>query len=250
MSATSTLSPVAPHETRDIRSTSVDSKRSKDHNTKWVNGVRPLHGIRVNYMSPAIPSTESHQFEGELAGGDEVSRTKLRPAKQWPSEPKTHANRSPRTSGVDSYVHGKASSRLSSKCDAIVDAKEHTGENLSRSLLELLPQHSNNTNSAIQTALRDSEDAEILYSFDNRGPSPGAKGREVDLGGLVDSAEKKWVSAQTDKIVKGEYEVLDLEGEPTVIKSGKKRSPKNSPKQKAQVVAKVVDAEDEDYELV
>jgi len=66
----------------------------------------------------------------------------------------------------------------------------------------------------------------------------------------VDLAEKKWVSEQTDKIVKGEYEVLDLEGEPTMIKTKKGKSPKNSPKQKAQVVAKVVDAEDEDYELV
>lgn len=201
-------------------------------------------------MTASTISDEPDQFVGGLIGGDEVSRKKVRPEKQWPSEPKTHANKAPRTSGVDSYVHGKASARLNSKCDAMVDAKEHTGENLSRSLLELVPQHSNNTNMAIQTALRDSEDAEVLYSFDNKGPSPGNKGREVDLGGLVDLAEKKWVSAQTDKIVKGEYEVLDSEGEPTVIKNGKKRSPKHSPKQKAQIVAKVVDAEDDDYELV
>jgi len=248
MSTTSISSPTAPLETRDIRSSSLDHKRAKDHTNKWSNGSRPLHGIRVNYMS-SIPAGDNSPFEGQLVGGDEVSRQKVRPVKQWPSEPKSHANKAPRSGGVDTWAHGKASARLSHKCDAIVDAKEHSGEKLSRSLLELMPQHSNNVDSAIQTALCDSADGEILYSFDNKGPSPSNKGRAVDLGGLLDLAEKKWVAEQTDKIVKGEYEVLDLEGEPTVIKGKKGRSPKHSPKQKAQVVAKVV-VEDEDYELV
>jgi len=249
MATTSISSPIAPHETRDIRSSSLDHKRAKDHTNKWSNGTRPLGGIRVNWNFP-VSEGEASQNGIDLIGGDEISRQKVRPAKQWNSEAKSHANKAPRSGGVDTWAHGKASARLNQKCDAMVDAKEHSGEKLSRSLLELLPQHSNNTDSAIQTALQNSADGDILYSFDNKGPSPSDKGRAVDLGGLVDLAEKKWVSEQTDKIVKGEYEVLDLEGEPTMIKTKKGKSPKNSPKQKAQVVAKVVDAEDEDYELV
>jgi hypothetical protein len=91
-------------------------------------------------------------------------------------------------------------------------------------------------------------DAEVLYSFDNRGPSPGDKGRTVDLGGLVELAEQKWVSEQTERIVKGEYEVLDNEGEKTVLTKGKKRG---SPKQRAtpMVVKSVVD-EDDGFELI
>jgi hypothetical protein len=125
-----------------------------------------------------------------------------------------------------------------------------TVNTLSKSLLELLPQHANNTQSPIQTMIRtnSASDAEILYSFDNKGPSPGDKGRAVDLGGLVELAEQKWASEQTDRIVKGEYEVLDNEGEKTVIHKGKKRG---SPKQRSTpVVVKSVVDEDDGFELI
>jgi hypothetical protein len=104
---------------------------------------------------------------------------------------------------------------------------------LSKSLLELLPTHVNNTNSAIQTAIRASSaaDSDILYSFDNKGPSPGSNGRSVDLGGLVELAEKKWDSKQTERMVKVEYEVLDEQGETTVL--SKSKGKKGSPRTKA-----------------
>lgn len=80
------------------------------------------------------------------------------------------------------------------------------------------------------------------------------KGRAVDLSGLVDLAEKKWVAEQTDRIVKGEYEVLDADGETTVLPSakGKKRG---SPKQKAvkntPAVGQGVDIDEDDgFELI
>ena len=104
---------------------------------------------------------------------------------------------------------------------------------LSKSLLELLPTHVNNTNSAVHTAIHASSaaDSDILYSFDNKGPSPSSKGRSVDLGGLVELAEKKWDSKQTERMVKVEYEVLDEQGETTVLSKGKGK--KGSPKTKA-----------------
>ena len=160
------------------------------------------------------------------------------------SEPKSHANKTPKPNG---HYDGRA--RLAHKASAVIDANDHTSSSLSRSLLELLPQHSNNTESAIQVALRESAvaaDADILYSYDNKGPSPGDKGRKVDLGGLVDLAEQKWLNKKTEEIVKGEYEVLDDTGE-TVLLRGKG---KKSPKQKAAKVAPKAGLDDEDFELI
>jgi len=69
-----------------------------------------------------------------------------------------------------------------------------------------------------------------MYSYDNKGASPGVKGRAVGLDALVDQAEQKFNSKMTEKMVKSEYEVLDEQGETTVLSKGKK---KGSPKQKA-----------------
>ena len=156
---------------------------------------------------------------------------------------KSHANKNPKP-------NGNYSPRAAHKVSAVVESNDHTASPLSKSLLELLPQHINNTNSPIHTLIRtnSTSDAEILYSFDNKGPSPGNKGRTVDLGGLVELAEQKWASEQTERIVKGEYEVLDNKGEKTVISKGKK---KGSPKQQATpVVVKSVADEDDGYELI
>lgn len=43
----------------------------------------------------------------------------------------------------------------------------------------------------------------------------------LELGGLVEHAEKKWENIQTERIVKDEYEVLDHEGETTVLSKAK-----------------------------
>jgi len=136
--------------------------------------------------------------------------------------------------------------------NAIVDANDHTASPLSKSLLELLPTHANNTNTAIQTAIRE-KDAGVLYSYDTKFASPTAKGRAVGLDALVEKAEKKWMEEQTDKIVKGEYEVLDAEGETTFLagKKGKKGSPKQRAiKNMPAVVQDVGVEEDDGFELI
>lgn len=117
--------------------------------------------------------------------------------------------------------------------------------------MDLIPQHANNTQSPIQIAIRESAaaaDAEILYSFDNKGPSPGQKGRNVHLGGLLDIAEQKWANEQVDRIVKGEYEVLDIKGDTTVIstKSKGKRSPKQKATKTVPAIPKSPEFEEED----
>lgn len=257
--------PVSPVLQRDIRSAAHAFKRDKDASEKWSNGVRPSTGI--SYAPPRVGATDD-----ELIGGSNDSqREKVRPRKQWSqvyetppsrlyfregkliktfhrtSDYKSHANKNPRSSSNSGYYFGSAAGRLDRKVDAKVEANDSTS-NLSKSLLELLPQHANNTNSTIHTALRDANaDAGVLYSFDSRGASPGSS---VALGGLVERAEKKWLSEQTDRILRGEYEVLDADGETTVLKgaNGKKKSPK----QKAARVIQAKDVEDEDdgFELV
>jgi hypothetical protein len=98
--------------------------------------------------------------------------------------------------------------------------------------------------------MRASDDG-IFYSFDNKGKSPEQNGRPVDLGGLVEQAEKKFLAEQTEKIVKGEYEVIDGQGEITVLgKKGKKGSPKQrAVMTETSIVATKLD-DDDDFELV
>lgn len=189
----------------------------------------------------------------ELRGGSEAQREKIRPRKSnsqaW-AEPKTHANKTPKPYNSGTYDLGRSSSRVSAKIEAHFESQSSP---LSNSLLELLPTHINNTSSQISTTNTSAKDAEVLYSFDNKGPSPVEKCRNVELGGLVEKAEKKWVEAQTERIVKGEYEVLDGEGETTVLTS--KGKSKKSPKQKAALknahVVKGLDGEEDDgFELV
>lgn len=236
MSTTSTRNPTEAIERKDIRSASLPFKHDKDKREKWSNGVRPAPGVILNFNTDEV-----------LSASNEGQKMRIRPHKQWSqmsSEPKSHANKTPKPNG---HYDGRA--RLAHKASAVIDANDHTSSSLSRSLLELLPQHSNNTESAIQVALRESAvaaDADILYSYDNKGPSPGDKGRKVDLGGLVDLAEQKWLNKKTEEIVKGEYEVLDNTGE-TVLLRGKG---KKSPKQKAAKVAPKAGLDDEDFELI
>jgi hypothetical protein len=250
MSATSTTSPTSPIQRRDIRSAAQAFKRDKDASEKWANGVRPSPGVSINHLTA-----------DELIGGSEAQQKKIRPQKQWSqvyasyppfpesklilsfyrtSDHKTHANKNPRSTSHASNTFGLAGGRLDRKVDAMFESNDPAVSNLSKSLLELLPQHANNTDSAIHTALK--AEAGVLYSFDNKGASPGSS---VALGGLVEQAEKKWLSEQTDRIVKGEYEVLDAQGETTVLKGRKK-----SPKQKATKDAVKEIEEDDGFELV
>ena len=166
---------------------------------------------------------------------------------------KSNANKAPKQYGGSWKGMELNRGNVARKIHATIDVNEHNAAPLSKSLLGILPQHVNNTDSAIRTAIRDSAsavDGDILYSFDNKGPSPGSTGRNIDLGGLVDLAEKKWANDQIEKIVNGEYEVLDDQGEITVLKKGKR-----SPKQKAAKVTPAIPktfgkAEDDGFELI
>lgn len=134
--------------------------------------------------------------------------------------------------------------------DAHFDSQEQS--TLSNSLLDLLPINNPSPpsqHSPIILATQNftaSVDDPILYNFDNKGPSPGVRGTNVELEGLVELAEKKWAAEQTEKIVRGEYEVLDLNGEEI------KRKGKKSPKQRAarsEIIVKE-NEDDDGFELV
>ncbi|CAI6340623.1 unnamed protein product [Periconia digitata] len=76
-------------------------------------------------------------------------------------------------------------------------------------------------------------DAEITYSYDaERGPSHGSQ----ILSHALTQAVERFEVRQTDKLIKDEYEVLDLNAEPL------------SPRPK--VLRKGLSPEDEDYEFV
>jgi len=237
MSATSIRNPIEPFERKDIRSAGLGFKHDKDKREKWSNGVRPGSGVRLDWNDEL------------LSASNETQAIKIRPHKQWSqmtSEHKSHANKSPKPSG-GSY---DSRSRMHHKAAAVVEANDHS--TLSKSLLDLLPQHSNNTETPIQIALRESAalaDGDILYSFDNKGPSPGDKGRKVELGGLVDLAEQKWINKKTEDMVKGEYEVLDNSGETILLKNKGKKSPKQKAA-KAERVVPQAGLDDDDFEII
>jgi hypothetical protein len=106
--------------------------------------------------------------------------------------------------------------------------------------MDLLPTHANNTVAAVGVARGDEG---VLYNFDCK-VSPSSA---VGLEGLVEKAEIRWAAEQTDRIVKGEYEVLDGEGERVVLGRGK-RSPKAKAKEGAVVESKL--EYDDGFELV
>jgi hypothetical protein len=256
----SSTSPVSPVQQRDIRSASKPFKRDRDADSKWANGTRPLGGVKVRYNPNSIPGQEEPI--------DPTQLEKVRPVKplvyvpfpfsfpQVQEEklirenrslyPKTHGNKTkPVSHAYDSNI---ATNRMVRKIDAVVESNDHTSSPLSKSLLELLPQHANNTNTAIQTTICEKDEG-ILYSFDSKSSPTGA----VGLDALVEKAEKKWIAEQTDRIVKGEYEVLDAEGEKTVIsgKKGKKSSPKQRAVKTMPAVVKDVGVEEDDgFELI
>ncbi|KAH8601539.1 hypothetical protein B0O99DRAFT_648250 [Bisporella sp. PMI_857] len=220
-------SPVSPIQTRDIRSSAKAFKRARDNSSKWSQGARPLSGVK-NWDALDAAGTWS-------ADVGTTPSPKVRPAKAWSemngNHKKPHGNKASKPYPTLNFDNSSANHRVSRKADAIVDAHAHSTAPLSKSLLELLPKHTNNTETAVQTAIRasmSSADDGFLYSFDNR-PSPNARGREVDLSGLIDKAEKKWAAKETEKILRTEYAVLDNTGEDVVLKKGKKASPKQPP---------------------
>lgn len=129
---------------------------------------------------------------------------------------------------------------MSRKIDAQVEAT--SSPDISRSLMDLMPHHVPNT-SSIQT---------VVYAPDNEGAFTSSeatatkKGRATGLGGLVAKAEERFIDEQTERMVKEDYEVLDVEGERIALKAEKKR--KASPKQKAKTDTQL--AEEDGFELI
>jgi len=85
-------------------------------------------------------------------------------------------------------------------------------------------------------------DVNITYSFDAaRGPTKGSQILNVALN----KAMQKWEEAETTKLVRSEYELLDADGEVVAATPDKKRKSKAK-----NIDAAVTIADDEDYEFV
>jgi hypothetical protein len=205
-----TTSPVAPVQTRDIRSASVAYKRDKDHTTKWARGIRPRAGQQY-----VLPETNAY--------GETVLTGKIRPDNHRvslyvPRKPHLHFpeltdlnsgskdHRNPKANYLGAEdISSVANRRYPQKVDAL-ESNDLITNPLSKSLLSMLPQHINNTTPAIST-----REPDTLFSYDTRGPTPGQKASRVALEGLIEQAEQKWIAEQTEKIIRGEYEVLDAQ---------------------------------------
>lgn len=223
---------------RDNRSESRSYKRDKEHSAKWAMGTRPSYGVKYNYNY-------------EVIHGSEEQQAKVRPEKRWSDRYATLSHelershkltRCPFRYGSYKTHHnvtltnthggefGKAAGRIVRKRQAMQEVAYPTS--LTSSFVESLP--SGTSGHLAQTP---SLDAGVMYSYDEK-TSPR---KVVGLDSLVEKAEKDFNNRETAKLVKAEYEILDVEGE--IVKKGKKGSPKHT----AQVV---MVQEDEDWECI
>ncbi|KAI1332384.1 hypothetical protein F5Y16DRAFT_176521 [Xylariaceae sp. FL0255] len=183
-------------ETRDFRSSARDSKRTKDHNTKWANGIRASPGVKAVWTIAGPGQTGRKEQQ-------EKSRPEKAPRFVTARLPKRH--RAYETVVPKRYEHHNINkpdapsrgdmpiSHWRTKVSNIVELQESS--NLSNSLLELLP-------SPAQQNLAQSED--FLYNFD-RSESPG---KPLSLDVYIKPNAK-----ETEKFVEKEYEILDNNGE-------------------------------------
>jgi len=210
----------------DLRSDSHSYKRDKNHNSKWAFGLRTgrMDGnLGTAWTAQDPPATH-------------VRIVPEKPSTRSSNAAKSNPNVSTKTRGITHYGTESANLRLTRKSDALRDAKSEDSKSLSRSLADLLP----STATAVPIEKNKATEGDILYSFDKKN-SPSDS---VNLGGLIAAAEKKFQEKQTDKLVRKEYEVLDVNGEKETRKS--KRAAVGATKS----VAVVTLDDDEDYELV
>lgn len=126
--------------------------------------------------------------------------------------------------------------RLTRKQDNILEVRS-AGPFLSQSLGDLIP-------TSPAESRNPPADADVLYSFD----APTAPRKSIGLDSLVEKAERDFLSRETDKIVRNEYEILDESGEIKVMTKGKGK--KGSPRQRAKVVATNEDEDEDDWEQI
>jgi len=183
---------------RDIRSASRPFKRDRDHHKKWCLGVQ-VHYTQQNKVTP-------------MKKLNQVNR---------PYRRKSHGNTHNLNLQLQSGNREQLGifGRLTRKADVQFEIQNHTSILPSKSRLEY--------NTSVKTT---GTDGSMISTHDRSksSSSTASVGRAVDLGDLVEQAEKKWESIRTEWIVKDEYEVLDSEGETTVLRvskgKGKRRS--------------------------
>lgn len=78
MSSASLTSPPSPAQHRDIRAAGQPFKRDKDHSAKWLDGKRPLPGIRDLHVNLA-PSGDEERWTKDST----PQQGKVRPRKQF-----------------------------------------------------------------------------------------------------------------------------------------------------------------------
>lgn len=198
---------------RDLRYDAKQRKRTKDFNSKWIHGRRPLHGVKFPLLS-----------NEPIAHPNAAALTKFRPSKRW----------------SDMYVGDKktvgqnvvkARSNWYTP-DAQIRSKQHTRTEMADLSLSDLPLPSPSW-VEVPTAAD-----HILYSFDRK-DTPDSRPLTLDVFVKEPDAAK-----ETEKLVAKEYEVLDGNGES--VKGKKAKRVLNTGKTDLDEHA----AEDDGFELV
>ncbi|KAI2473569.1 hypothetical protein F4781DRAFT_137921 [Annulohypoxylon bovei var. microspora] len=178
---------MAFEQTRDLRGSAQDSKRFKDHTTKWT-----LRGYENYYRS--LPGSNTDVVEGGLLAGEgDYAGSNSQKFRPWgPRDSHRYrTNQNIYKSRESRFEHRTSAWRA--KIDA--QAELNDPSNISRSLHELMPSSPRRNHSISDN---------ILYSFD-RSESPY---KPLALDVFVKANPK-----ETEKFVEKEYEILDNNGD-------------------------------------
>ncbi|POS84059.1 hypothetical protein EPUL_004907 [Erysiphe pulchra] len=219
---------------RDLRSTSVPYKREKDHSEKW------------SHLGRLGSSSNLPRCSGGETGESKTEDIHIKSLSSKPWNASVKNNKMAKVGWSASKLNGRPNTRNGID----IDDTDSFVPKLPHSLPQQTSCYDDQEHNTVPPATVELESPDPLYSFDIKGPSPGINGRSVELEKLVEMAEKKWEGKMTDKIVEGEYEVLDVEGENiTLTKKGKKNMKLKSRPPQIHGPSEAVD-EDDGFELI
>ncbi|KAL2126223.1 hypothetical protein VTI74DRAFT_7098 [Chaetomium olivicolor] len=174
-------------ETRDLRSARKEWKRTKDSNSKWSHGVRPLSGVRFN-------------INGEVTGTAQ-QQAGVRPCRRWrstlskptPNLVKPHPRYDIPYARVRSELHCQAELRdFDTAATPLASPSLSHALSLSTAAVAAAPTSAGSTGDP------------FLYSFD-RTDTPGGP---LTLEVFVKKGKGR-KGGETERLVEREYEVVD-----------------------------------------
>ncbi|KAJ4381452.1 hypothetical protein N0V85_008662 [Neurospora sp. IMI 360204] len=233
---------------RDLRSSHKEWKRSKDSSTKWASGTRDLPGVKKNWMTGELLTSNGHpnqliksrparKIRGDACGSCEYPKQSSRNLYKL------------RHHGNNIGYHSINFPKLFAHKDIRYDDREDYSTTSSSSSSTPSSSVSKNLFSSVVSSTTSTTAAEdnFLYSFD-QDSTPGFSRTPLTLENFVKTDDRK-----TEKFVEKEYEILDANGEALKGRKAKRRGLRGGAAAAAAAASQQEEEEveeDEGFELV